>query len=211
MGHYQTFTSNDYGKKNGNNQEKSRKGSHYRSRYHRKWYFSHMQTLYGLKVKIRPRYFGNENINTLEKLIKQVLDNEGLAIVVFDTDVSTWNESEKKKLSALRKKYSKNKRVILCDSLPSIEFWFLIHFINTNRYFGTSKAVIGELKKFIPNFDKSESFLSNKKWVDDMCKDGKLNDAYARSKQLGLEGESYSNLWKAFDYLGVCFIKGNLE
>ena len=22
-----------------------------------KWYFSHMQTLYGLKVKIRPRYF----------------------------------------------------------------------------------------------------------------------------------------------------------
>lgn len=107
LGHYQTFTSNDYGKKNGNNQEKSRKGSHYRSRYHRKWYFSHMQTLYGLKVKIRPRYFGNENINTLEKLIKQVLDNEGLAIVVFDTDVSTWNESEKKKLSALRKKYSK--------------------------------------------------------------------------------------------------------
>ena len=176
-----------------------------------KWYFSHMQTLYGLKVKIRPRYFGNENINTLEKLIKQVLDNDGLAIVVFDTDVSTWNESEKKKLSALRKKYAKNKRVILCDSLPSIEFWFLIHFINTNRYFGTSKAVIGELKKFIPNFDKSESFLSNKKWVDDMCKDGKLNDAYARSKQLGLEGESYSNLWKAFDYLGVCFIKENLE
>lgn len=81
--------------------------------------------------------------------------------------------------------------------------WFLIHFINTNRYFGTSKAVIGELKKFIPSFDKSESFLSNKKWVDDMCKDGKLTDAYARAKQLGIEGESYSNIWKAFDYLGV--------
>lgn len=106
-----------------------------------KWYFSHMQTLYGLKVKIRPRYFGNENVNTLEKLIKQVLDNEGF--------------------------------------------------------------VIGELKKFIPNFDKSESFLSNKKWVDDMCKDGKLNEAYARAKQLGIEGESYTNLWKAFDYLGI--------
>lgn len=36
-----------------------------------------------------------------------------------------------------------------------------------------------------------------------MCKDGKLSGAYARAKQLGLEGESYSNLWKAFDYLGV--------
>ena len=34
-----------------------------------RWYFSHMQSLFGLKVKIRPRYFGNESIYTLEKLI----------------------------------------------------------------------------------------------------------------------------------------------
>ena len=27
-----------------------------------RWYFSHMQSLFGLKVKIRPRYFGNESI-----------------------------------------------------------------------------------------------------------------------------------------------------
>ena len=168
-----------------------------------RWYFSHMQSLYDLKIKIRPRYFGNESIFTLEKLIKQVLDNEGLAIVVFDTDVSTWNESENKKLSALRQKYSKHKRVILCESMPSIEFWFLIHFINTNRFFGTSKSVIAELVKFIPKFDKNESFLSNKKWVDDMCQDGRLINACRRAKQLGSEGESYSNLWKAFAYLGI--------
>lgn len=168
-----------------------------------RWYFSHMQSLYDLKVKIRPRYFGNESIFTLEKLIKQVLDNEGLAIVVFDTDVSTWNESENKKLSALRQKYSKHKRVILCESMPSIEFWFLIHFINTNRFFGTSKSVIAELVKFIPKFDKNESFLSNKKWVDDMCQDERLINACKRAKQLGSEGESYSNLWKAFAYLGI--------
>ena len=168
-----------------------------------RWYFSHMQSLYDLKVKIRPRYFGNESIFTLEKLIKQVLDNEGLAIVVFDTDVSTWNESDNKKLSALRQKYSKHKRVILCESMPSIEFWFLIHFINTNRFFGTSKSVIAELVKFIPKFDKNESFLSNKKWVDDMCQDGRLINACRRAKQLGSEGESYSNLWKAFAYLGI--------
>ena len=162
-----------------------------------------MQSLYDLKVKIRPRYFGNESIFTLEKLIKQVLDNEGLAIVVFDTDVSTWNESENKKLSALRQKYSKHKRVILCESMPSIEFWFLIHFINTNRFFRTSKSVIAELVKFIPKFDKNESFLSNKKWVYDMCQDGRLINACRRAKQLGSEGESYSNLWKAFAYLGI--------
>lgn len=166
-----------------------------------KWYFSHMQSLLNLKIKIKPRYFGNENIPTLEKLIKQVLVDGGLAIVVFDADVSTWNTSEKKKLIDLKKKYSNNKRVILCDSLPSIEFWFLIHFINTNRYFGTSKAVIAELVKHIPMFSKNHSFLSKKKWVEDMIADGRFHAAYSRAKQLNPNGESYSNLWKAFEYL----------
>ena len=168
-----------------------------------KWYFSHMQSLLNLKIKIRPRYFGNENIPTLEKLIRQVLDSDGLAIVVFDADVSTWNKIENKKLVDLKKKYSNNKRVILCDSLPSIEFWFLIHFINTNRYYGTSKAVIAELVKHIPRFDKSEAFLSKKKWVEHMIADGRFLDAYSRAKQFNPNGESYSSLWKAFEYLEI--------
>ena len=168
-----------------------------------RWYFTHMQTLFDLKVKIRPRYFGKENAASLEKLIKQVLDNEGLAIVVFDADVSTWNESEHKKLQALRERYSQHKRVILCDSMPSIEFWFLIHFINTNKFYGTSKAVIAELSKHMPQFEKSESFLSSSKWVEDLCKEGKFRNAYSRAQQSGTEGASYSNLWKAFDYLNV--------
>lgn len=168
-----------------------------------KWYFQHLQSIYSLKVKIRPRYFGNENIDTLKKLIKQVLDDEGLAIVVFDADVSTWNDREKEKLSALRQKYAKNKRVILCDSMPSIEFWFLIHFINTNKFFGTSKAVIAELIKYIPRFDKSSDFLSSAKWVEDLCKAGQLKDAYTRAQSYGIDAQSYSNLWKAIRYLNI--------
>ncbi|MDY4555700.1 MAG: hypothetical protein SO468_05900, partial [Prevotella sp.] len=54
-----------------------------------------------------------------------------------------------------------------------------------------------------PRFDKTESFLSNKKWVEDMISDGKLQDACARAKQFDTNGESYSNLWKAFEYLEV--------
>ena len=168
-----------------------------------KYYFSHLQSLYNLKIKIRPRYFGNENISTLEKHIKQVLDNEGLAIVVFDADVSSWNNTESKRLQGLKQKYDKNKRVILCDSMPSVEFWFLIHFINTNKYYGTSKAVINELIKYIPKFDKTESFLSSSKWVEEMCKEGKFEKAYSRAQKLGMDGDSYSNLWKAIEYLGV--------
>ena len=73
-----------------------------------RWYFSHLQSRFNLKIKIRPRFFGNENITTLEKRINQVLSDEGIAVVIFDADVSTWNDAEKTRLIALKKKYEKS-------------------------------------------------------------------------------------------------------
>lgn len=36
-----------------------------------------------------------------------------------------------------------------------------------------------------------------------MCKDGKFENAYLRAQKLGMDGDSYSNIWKAIEYLGV--------
>ncbi len=168
-----------------------------------RWYFSHLQFHFNLKIKIRPRFFGNENITTLEKRIIQVLSNEGIAVVIFDADVSTWNDAEKARLIALKKKYEKSKRVILCDSQPSIEYWFLLHYLKTNRFFGTSKAVVDELVKYVERFEKTNDLLRNPKWVEDLCNNGKLKDALERAISYGEQGPSYSNVWKAIKYVGI--------
>ena len=94
------------------------------------WYFTHLKALRGYRAKIRPRFFGTETAAGLDKKIEEVLRDEGIAICVFDTDVSTWNETECKKLAALQKKYEGNASVLLCDSMPSIEYWFLLHFLS---------------------------------------------------------------------------------
>lgn len=172
-----------------------------------RWYFMHMNELEHLKVKVRPRYFGHENIFCLEKRVAQVLKEEGTAIVVFDADVSTWNNAEKAKLDALKEKYAKNKHVTLCDSLPSIEYWFLLHYQNTNRYFGTSKAVVKELVRYISNFDKTEGFLSNRRWVEDMCAEGRLKAAYQRAKDFGDSGESYTHIPEMLEKLALARLK----
>lgn len=165
------------------------------------WYFTHLQTLFNYRLKIRPRFFGQEDIPSISRKIEAILDDGGKAICVFDADVSTWNDTEKKRLEHLRQKYSKNKNVVFCDSRPSIEYWFLLHFINTNRYFGTSKAVINELIDCIPNFGKNEGFLKNQKWVAEMSADGKLETACCRADTFGMDGESYSNVNKAINEL----------
>ena len=104
-----------------------------------KWYFTHLQAKYGVRMKLRPRFFGKETVFTLEKKLSEVLKDGGRAIIVFDADVSTWNKAEKERLEAMRTKYAKNSRVLLCDSMPSIEYWFLLHYANTNRHFGTEQ------------------------------------------------------------------------
>lgn len=165
------------------------------------WYFTHLKALHGYRVKIRPRFFGTETASGLGKRIEEVLQDEGIAICVFDADVSTWNEVERKKLDALRKKYKGNPSVLLCDSMPSIEFWFLLHYKNTTRHFGTSKAVIKELRKYIPQYDKTEQFLSNQKWVADMSSEGRQEQACDYSDIINLESESYTRVSRAFNLI----------
>jgi hypothetical protein len=165
------------------------------------WYFTHLKLLKQLHLQIRPRFFGNEQIHALEKNVEIVLATEGIAIVVFDSDVTTWDDVERERLMLFRKKYEKNPHVLLCDSMPSIEFWFLLHFITTNRHFGTSKSVIAELKKYLPHFDKSERFLKNPSWVVELCANGKLEKAMQTAESMGTEGNSYSNVWKVLKLL----------
>lgn len=164
-------------------------------------YFSHLKSLYAYRIKVRPRYFGSETAEGLAKKIAEVIASEGMAICVFDADVSTWNDVERAKLDKLRSRYTRNKRVLLCDSLPAIEYWFLLHYENTNRHFGTSKAVIQELKRFIPDYDKTKQFLGNQKWVADMSGDGKQEAARKRAEQFGYDGQSYSKVHKFFDLI----------
>ena len=162
------------------------------------WYFTHLKALRGYRMKIRPRFFGTETAAGLDKKIEEVLRDEGIAICVYDADVSTWNEAERKKLDVFQKKYEGNASVLLCDSMPSIEYWFLLHYKHTTRHFGTSKAVIKELKKYIPQYDKTEQFLSNPKWVADMSGEGRHEQACKYADNTNTSSGSYSKVHKVF-------------
>ena len=162
------------------------------------WYFTHLKALRGYRVKIRPRFFGTETAAGLDKKIDEVLRDDGIAICVYDADVSTWNETERKKLAALQKKYEGNASVLLCDSMPSIEYWFLLHYKHTTRHFGTSKAVIKELKKYIPQYDKTDQFLGNRKWVEDMSSEGRQEQAREYAAITDISNGSYTRMQKVF-------------
>lgn len=135
----------------------------------------------------------------MQKQIERVLADNGIAVCVFDADVTRTRPAEKAKFEDMRRKYADNPVVILCDSMPSIEFWFLLHYLNTNRYFATSDDVIDVLHRYMPNFSKHQSFLSKEAWVSELLADNRLDKAIANANIVGMEGESYSRLPKLFE------------
>jgi hypothetical protein len=163
------------------------------------YYFAHIKRIFGYQCTIKPRFFGNTSIAEMRKKIEELLRDDIFVICVFDTDVSTHNESERRKLMQLQHKYRNNKNLIFCDSLPSIEFWFLLHFLDTNRHFVDSNEAEAVLKRHIPEYEKTSSFLEKEKWVRDLSSTNKLNQAIERAKRFESEQGSYSNVNRAFE------------
>ena len=162
------------------------------------FYFSHLKKLLGYRYSISPRLFENNSIEKIEKKIKELLDEDVFVICVFDADVSRRSEAENRKMTSLKKKYEKNANVILCDSLQSIEYWFLLHFEDTCRHFQDSAATERALKKYLPYYDKSRKYLEKDAWVKEMLSDDKLQKACNLAKKY--EGrDSYSRIYKAIE------------
>jgi hypothetical protein len=53
------------------------------------------------------------------------------------------------------------KGVIVLENNPCFEIWLLLHFVKTGKIFTSCNDVVSELRKYIPNYDKSQKFLKN--------------------------------------------------
>lgn len=105
-----------------------------------RYYFTHINDKTDYKFNIRPRYFGNESNYTelFAKRIREVLSvNDDVKIFcVFDWDTIYGNEKKLKKHMDFEEQFRteiSNGTVTICPSMPSIEYWFLLHFVDYTK------------------------------------------------------------------------------
>ena len=107
-------------------------------------------------------------------------------------------------MQALKKKYRDHKDVLICDSFPSIEYWFLLHYVDTCKSF-SSAAVGNELSKHVSGYCKDMEWAKREHWVASLRADGREQAAreraakYAEDSEQYSDGKSYTNLYKFFD------------
>jgi hypothetical protein len=141
------------------------------------YYLEHLKAIGGYKYSIRPLLFNSITIEKAALLIKDLL-TDGYDMVIYLTDYDTIvNQCKEELFKKLTNKYKNSRRVMICETMPSIEFWFLLHYQKTTREFRNAEEVTCLLLKHIRGYSKEESFLRKSKWVEGLCSGGKQEKA----------------------------------
>lgn len=189
-----------------------------------RYYFTHINDLTEHKFNIRPRYFGDESSYTeaFPKRIQEILssNHDARVFCVFDWDTVHGNEARLKNHHEFEEQFKEEigaGSVTLCPSMPSIEYWFLLHFDDYTQFLKNYREVSNVLgpyikpcfpnpKKSLKSLLKQQKYLEDSTWVRNLCAEGKLDTAIERAEkniqvavEAGkLEEQSYSFVYKAF-------------
>lgn len=134
---------------------------------------------------------------------------------VFDKDQHSSFDSAINKVDkinrSLSKKFSDSSKVDIFTciySIPSFEFWFLLHYVYTTKPYGSvpgkspSDCLIGDLKAYLPDYSKCQKGLF-KMFLEQGALDGAI--AYSKSifEQAKTSGDSNpsTNVHQLVEYL----------
>lgn len=189
-----------------------------------RYYFTHINDTTEYKFNIRPRYFGDEARYTdvFPKRIREIQNSNQDAKIycVFDWDTIYGNKARLSKHDVFLRLFQKDiasEAVVICPSMPSIEYWFLLHFVDYTNFLRNYGAVANKLAYYLkdcfPDHSiplkkllKMEKHLKEPIWVKKMCADGKFESAIERAekninaaiKAKALDSQSYTFVYKIF-------------
>ncbi len=141
------------------------------------FYLQHLKSLKGYNYRVYPSLFDDITIDIVENKIDELLSGGCDKIVYFtDYDIIV-KQGKQEKFKELIIKYENKPEIIICESMPSIEFWFLLHYKKTTKEFQNATEVLAELQKYITGFSKGKTFLQKQKWVKNLCSAGRIEKA----------------------------------
>lgn len=142
-----------------------------------KLYLNHFN---GENIKVR---FVSGNETDPEKMMQRLvtaynyfeLDSQDLAVCLIDSDFEVDRDKTIKKVDDMVRAAQKENLCLIVSS-PSFELWYICHFRYSTRQYQNNQDVLNELRRFIPNYEKSKDVYS--------CLQGKEDEAVKNAQKL---------------------------
>jgi hypothetical protein len=163
------------------------------------WYLKHLKEYKNYGYAIRPSLFSDIGIEKAEGIIDELVTG-GCDHITFLTDYDTIVSQNKQAVfDRIAAKYMDMEEVLICDSMPSIELWFLLHFKYTTKEFTNCSEILVELKKYLPEYEKKRTYLEKIEWFKTLINNAGDEQALANAKRL-LDLNERENIGKHFPY-----------
>lgn len=173
------------------------------------WFYLDALRIAGrFSFKMHPSLPQHSDVNHILLQAKKCL-NEGYDEVVCLMDMDRLRafpkEMQRYEEAKRQKAYS---RVTFIETDPCTEYWFLLHFVDAcpGRQYDSYEELEAELRKYIPEYSKTEQYLRKNQWLTILSQKGSLENAISRARlsvQRHKDGEpgAYTQMFKLFDKL----------
>ena len=151
----------------------------------------------GVRINIKPEIPQKKKLNDQYELVCDLSKEHKFVFWILDFDVilKETRDHSKDRVNPLNefldyrgKLQAEYENVRIVVNNPCFEYWFLLHYVKTQKKFANCSGVIKELKKQLPGYDKTEKFF----------KAGSM-DIYARLKPNLKEAIANATAFGGFD------------
>lgn len=136
-----------------------------------KWYLQMLKrNERNVRINIKPEIPNKKSLKEQYEFVCELLGKEYTTvfwIIDLDAIIKEEKEAPKGKKSPLRElgKYrrallKKYPNVVVIINNPCLEFWLLLHFEKTSKYFRTCASAIAELKKHLNDYEKTQKYYT---------------------------------------------------
>ena len=126
-------------------------------------YFTQLRNYEKIGFTVKPELPKHSDVKSLVNKAIELITNKGFDLVfcVFDLDEVNTDANIRQEYKKL-KRDNHGKQIIFIENNPSMEFWFLLHFIQTTREFDNYGQLERLLKKHIPDYEKTIKYFTAK-------------------------------------------------
>lgn len=170
-------------------------------------YFDYIRVTRRYAFKLKPDLPKHSDYKTVFKKGKDLVkESYDLVFCVIDMDTIY----KDRKIDEFNKACKKlPKQVIPITSMPCIEFWFYLHFLEYPefRLYSSYEEIYRQLKKKIPDYEKTKRYFENSNMFSEIEKNGGLEKAIQNSEAILNKKNndcSYSEISLVFEQLEAC-------
>ncbi|MDR1809235.1 MAG: RloB family protein [Prevotella sp.] len=120
-----------------------------------------------LKINLSPEIYKKKTLEEQYKRISELAEYSTKAFWIIDLDniLKETIEARRGKKTSLQvfqelyNKCKKDEKIIIIVNNPCFEFWVLLHFCYTNRFYESYKVLLSDLQKYLVNYEKTEKYF----------------------------------------------------